>query len=203
MKDNIVQLNCRREELDYCVERAVKSLQKGHIIAIPTDTIYGLACLAQNNVAIDKLYTIKSRQLNKPISISVGCVEDIFKWANVTVSKALLNDLLPGPVTVVFERSTSLNNSLNPQTQLVGLRIPQDKFIQDICTKCSNPIALTSANISSHESALNIQEFSELWPSIDLIFDGGPITANNSDKSGSTVVDLSRPDHYFIIRRGW
>jgi len=89
---------------------AAEAVQSGEIIAVPTDTIYGLAALVQSKTAVERLYNIKGRQPTKPIAICVGEVEDVQKWAEVTVSDQVLMDLLPGPVTLVFKRSEALNN---------------------------------------------------------------------------------------------
>ena len=75
----------------------------------------------------------------------------------MTVSSQLLSELLPGPVTVVFERTVSLNPDLNPGTSLVGIRVPNHGFVREICEKCAEPLALTSANISSEPSALTVK----------------------------------------------
>lgn len=58
----------------------MKSLKDGHVVALPTDTIYGLACLAQNSEAIRKIYDIKGRNQQKPLAICVGQIQDIYKW---------------------------------------------------------------------------------------------------------------------------
>lgn len=83
--------------------------------------------------------------------------KNLHRWANVCVTKKLLDELLPGPVTVVFERKTTLNTRFNPQTSLLGLRVPDDEFIRGVCSQLSGPLALTSANVSNHESALKIE----------------------------------------------
>lgn len=70
--------------------------------------------------------------------------------------KQILEDLLPGPVTVVFERSPELNPLLNPNTNLVGIRIPDHAFIRNLSRACGSPIALTSANKSSDQSTLSL-----------------------------------------------
>ena len=85
------------------------------------------------------------------------CAIFITRWSKVTVAKQVLEDLLPGPVTVVFERSPELNPALNPHTHLVGIRIPGHKFMQDLAKECGSPIALTSANISGASSCLRIE----------------------------------------------
>lgn len=178
---------------------AVNSLKSGGVIAVPTDTIYGICCLSQRSPSIARIYDIKGRNCDKPIAISVAEISDIYKWANVTVSETLLKSLLPGPVTVVFERSPLLNSDLNPGTTLVGIRVPANGFVRDICRLCDEPLALTSANVSNTQSSLCVEEFKDLWLKLDLVFDGGVIGSN---KSGSTVVDLSVLNKYSIIRHG-
>ena len=80
-----------------------------------------------------------------------------FRWGQVTISSALLNELLPGPVTVVFERTLNLNPELNPGTTLVGIRVPNHGFVRDVSRMCEEPLALTSANPSAAGSTLTIQ----------------------------------------------
>ncbi|XP_027005646.2 yrdC domain-containing protein, mitochondrial [Tachysurus fulvidraco] len=179
---------------------ALQALKGGQVIAVPTDTIYGLACLAQNSDAIKRVYDIKGRNGNKPLSICVGEVQDIYKYCKVTVKEELLNDLLPGPVTLVFERSEKLNANLNPFTRLVGVRIIDHSFMRHLCQMCDEPLALTSANLSTQPSTLEVHEFEELWPRLAIVVDGGPIA--DQSRLGSTVVDLSVPDRYCIIRPG-
>ncbi|TWW80167.1 YrdC domain-containing protein, mitochondrial [Takifugu flavidus] len=178
-----------------------KCLKEGHVVALPTDTIYGLACLAQNSEAIRKIYDIKGRNQQKPLAICVGQIQDVYNYCNVLVQKSLLHDLLPGPVTLVFERSDVLNTDLNPFTSLVGVRIPQHDFMRRLCQMCGEPLALTSANISSHTSTVAVHEFQELWPNLAVVVDGGPV--GGQSRLGSTVVDLSVRGKYHIIRQGW
>lgn len=78
-------------------------------------------------------------------------------WAKVTVPSDLLSRLLPGPVTTVFERTPELNPTLNPGIPLVGLRIPEHSFVQQLVAQCGSPIALTSANISHSKSTLSVE----------------------------------------------
>lgn len=86
------------------------------------------------------------------------------RWGKVTVSEALLRELLPGPVTVVFERLVALNPELNPGTTLVGIRVPDHGFVREVSRLCGEPLALTSANVSSHESTLSVQVW--IWNEI-------------------------------------
>ncbi|XP_077430884.1 threonylcarbamoyl-AMP synthase [Vanacampus margaritifer] len=178
----------------------VKALQDGHVVAVPTDTIYGLACLAQNSGAVREIYDIKGRNEQKPLAICVGEIHDIYKYCKVKVKEELLRDLLPGPVTLVLERSAILNKELNPFTSLVGVRIPDCAFMRRLCQMCAEPLALTSANVSAQNSTVAVHEFQDLWPQLAVVVDGGPI--GDQSRLGSTVVDLSAHGKYRVIRAG-
>ncbi|NXS63504.1 YRDC protein, partial [Brachypteracias leptosomus] len=178
--------------------------QAGGLVAIPTDTVYGVACLAQDSGAVRSIYSLKGRHAGKPLAICLGDVERLYRYCHVNVPDELLQDLLPGPVTLVFKRSEELNKDLNPFTPLVGVRIPNHPFPRELSRACSAPLALTSANLSCRASALTVSEFEELWPHLSLIIDGGPIGDVQSPECrlGSTVVDLSVSGRFTIIRPG-
>ncbi|XP_072534917.1 threonylcarbamoyl-AMP synthase isoform X2 [Salminus brasiliensis] len=184
----------------HILNSTVQALKDGQVVAVPTDTIYGLACLAQNSEAIKRVYDIKGRNGNKPLAICVGEIQDIYKYCKVVVKEGLLEDLLPGPVTLVLERSDTLNADLNPFTKLVGVRIPDHPFMRRLCQVCAEPLALTSANVSTQASTVAVNEFEDLWPKLAVVVDGGPI--EDQSRLGSTVVDLSVPGRYRIIRPG-
>ncbi|XP_069109623.1 threonylcarbamoyl-AMP synthase-like, partial [Argopecten irradians] len=151
------ELGNHQGDLQYVVSLATQSLKSGNIIAVPTDTIYGVAGLAQRNDATSRIYQLKNRDLKKPIAISVADIDDVYKWGHVTVSRELLSELLPGPVTVVFTRKEELSPSLNPNVSLIGIRIPDQLFIRSLARSCQEPIALTSANISAAPSTVSVE----------------------------------------------
>lgn len=184
------------------LEKAEQILKADGVIALPTDTIYGICCLAQRSPSVQRLYEIKRRQSNNPLAICVSKVEDIHRWAHVCVEDSLLNDLLPGPVTVIFNRKSQLNPLLNPQTERIAIRIPDHMFVRQLCSRLNEPLALTSANISNTGSCAAIGEFRSLWPQLDAVFDGGPLGVMDPHKLGSTIVDLSSPGNYKITRDG-
>lgn len=192
----------RSEHIKTQVKLAAEHLCKGEVIATPTDTIYGLAALANNAKAVTKIYDIKGRNSTKPVAICVAELEDVYKWGEVTIPRELLNQLLPGPVTLCFRRLSSLNERLNPDSNLIGIRIPDHPFIRGVCKEIQLPLALTSANISNAQSALSIEEFSELYGHLSCIFDGGTLGLDEHSRLGSTVIDLSNPGSYQIIRSG-
>lgn len=180
---------------------AAKFLTEGRVVALPTDTVYGIAALVQDKGAVQKLYTIKGRNFSKPIAICVSEIRDVFEWGDVTVPLELLNRLLPGPVTLAFERKPELNQEFNPGAPLVAIRIPDHPFIRAVCRKVQ-PLALTSANVSATDSTLEVGEFEVLFPQLAAVFDGGRLGDTPEARLGSTIVDLSKRGHYKITRDG-
>lgn len=173
------------------------------MIAVPTDTIYGLACLAKNKKAVKKLFQIKKRKNHKPIAICIGSVREIPRYCKINLSiMSLLNDLLLGPVTLLFEALPYLNKDLIPKTNLVGFLIPHHPFIVHVTRLCNAAIALTSANKSSETSCLQVKEFQQLWSDSDAVFDGGTLGAIDPMRLGSTIVDLSVDGSFRIIKNG-
>lgn len=197
MSTNIVSVN----ETD-AIDRCISILKSGGVIAVPTDTIYGLAALVNSEQAVRRIYEIKGRSFTKPLAMSVGCVEDIFTWAKPTLSKEQLGtgDLLPGPVTLMFERQSSLPSYFNPNVTNVAVRIPNCQFMIELAQRLQQPIALTSANISNEPSTVCIEEFKSLWSEVDLVVDGGLLASN--DRRGSTIVDLSQKGYFHVQRLG-
>nr|AAP37032.1 ischemia/reperfusion inducible protein [Mus musculus] len=183
---------------------AVAELRAGAVVAVPTDTLYGLACSASSSAALSCVYRLKGRSEAKPLAVCLGRVADVYRYCQVRVPRELLEDLFPGPVTLVMERSEELNKDLNPFTRLVGIRIPDHAFMLDLAQMFGGPLALTSANLSSQASSLSVEEFQDLWPHLSLVIDGGPIGDSQSPECrlGSTVVDLSVPGKFGIIRPG-
>lgn len=180
-------------------------LRSGNVIALPTDTVYGLACDANNEKAIQNLYNIKGRDFHKPVAICVKDLGDLRKYGEAEhLNDSLLEQLLPGPITIVIERSKHLSNPfLNPTTSKIGIRIPDFEFIQQLCASFNEqPMALTSANRSSERSSLSIQEFDILWPLLGAVFDAGQVGLTEERRSASTVVDLATPGYFKIVREG-
>lgn len=195
---------CAAESLD-ALQLAEQCLRLGKVIALPTDTVYGLACDANNEEAIQLLYDIKGRDEHKPVAICVNNLAALRRYGQAShLSDELLTRLLPGPLTIVIERTPELSNRfLNPSTTKIGIRIPDFKFIRDVCaTWHEQPLALTSANRSSAPSSLQVSEFKSLWPRLGAVFDAGRIGLTEERRLASTVIDLVTPGRYEIVRAG-
>ncbi|KAH8280477.1 hypothetical protein KR018_007937 [Drosophila ironensis] len=187
------------------VQLARQCLLNGDVIALPTDTVYGLACDGNNEQAIQRLYEIKGRDEHKPVAICVHNIAALRRFGQAAhLSDELLTRLLPGPLTIVIERTPALSNRfLNPSTSKIGIRIPDFRFMRSLCAVWQDrPLALTSANRSSAPSSLQVSEFRSLWPHLGAVFDGGRIGLTEERRLASTVIDLATPGYYEIVRAG-
>ncbi|KAL5718903.1 hypothetical protein ACHQM5_011757 [Ranunculus cassubicifolius] len=183
-------------------DEAIRSIKEEKVIAVPTDTLYGFACDACSAGAVNRIYEIKGRKQTSPLAICVGDVSDIERFAVTDhLPPGLLDDLLPGPVTVVLKRGESsiLEKSLNPGLDSIGVRVPDSDFIRVIARGSKSALALTSANLSGQPSSINIQDFENLWDHCAYVYDGGLLS---SGRAGSTVVDLTEHGKYKILRPG-
>ncbi|GLT45735.1 hypothetical protein SLA2020_195440 [Shorea laevis] len=181
---------------------AVEALKAGKIIAVPTDTLYGFACDACSLEAVNRIYEIKGRKQTSPLAICVGDVPNIKQFAVTDhLPGGLLDSLLPGPVTIVLQRGESsiLEKSLNPGLDSIGVRVPDSNFIRIISRGSGSALALTSANLSGKPSSVCINDFENLWEHCAYVYDGGVLP---SGRAGSTIVDLTKPGKYKILRPG-
>ena len=204
----------RKTEDANAIAEAVRALQNGSIIAVPTDTLYGFACDASNSKAIEKLYAIKGREKTKPVAVCVSRAEEVKKICELEgkIEESLLRKLLPGAVTLLFKRKwteTTLSKSLNPNVDNVGVRVPDCAFILAVCKAFDGAVALTSANTSGKPSCVDVSEFRELHEKCERVFDGGKIIEDDRStdsallRAGSTIVDLSRGNGTFqVVRDG-
>ena len=175
-------------EADVCVE-AAQCLKSGGIIAIPTDTVYGLGADPFNADAVQRLYTIKGRPDGKPIPLVLSSVDDVHRVAqNLPDYFFHLTDRFwPGGLTIIVE-AKDLLPVLTAGGNTIGVRIPDNPLLLKILQAFGGPAAITSANLSGEPPATSPQEIGETLASrIDVIVDGG----KTPGPIPSTVYDIS------------
>jgi L-threonylcarbamoyladenylate synthase len=158
------------------VHRAAELLRAGEVVALPTETVYGLAANALDAHAVAKIFQIKGRPANNPIIVHVAgidmarrCVAD---WP-VQADK-LARAFWPGPLTLVLQRSKTIPDNVTAGGATVGVRWPGHPFIQAVIRECGFPLAAPSANLSNHISPTNAEHVRKsLDGKIALIVDGG------------------------------
>lgn len=168
--------------------RALEILRAGRLVVYPTDTVYGLGAIVQDDEAIRRLYRAKGRGAGKAIPILLGGSEDLFQVASDPPEMALklAERFWPGALTLVVPRRHGLPESLSTD-ETIGVRVPDHHFAQ-MLLKAAGPLATTSANPSGGESPLAPEEvLTGLGGGFALLLDGGRTTGGRP----STVVDCT------------
>lgn len=148
-------------------EKIVEDLLNGHVVGFPTDTVYGLAIVYDNKSAFDKLYNIKNRDINKPISMMVYDKEVLKEVAYIDKnSKKIIEKLMPGALTIILKAKPNLPEHVTFNLKTIGVRIPTNKTALDILKKVNKPLLVTSANISNEPSLLKSKDVYEKFKSM-------------------------------------
>ncbi len=174
---------------DPALKNALDILNNGGIVAFPTETFYGLGVYALDEQAVNKVFRVKERDINKPLLIFIASKEQLSDLAVSvnTTAKKLIDCFWPGPLTLVFEASSRVPEVLTGNTGKIGVRVSGSGFVRQLCELSGFPITGSSANISNNpEPASAVEVIETLGDKIDLILDGGKATGTQS----STVLDV-------------
>jgi L-threonylcarbamoyladenylate synthase len=175
------------------IDLAITTLRSGGLIVFPSDTVYGLLADAQNPKAIDKLLAFKERRPGQAISVFVAG-KDMAKDYIILNQNAenVINNLLPGPFTVIAESKHQTDPRLEAENGTLGIRIPDFALILELVGRFGRPTTATSANLSGKPSVYNVSALLKtLSPKkeqiLDLIVDAGELPKNKP----STVIDTT------------
>lgn len=172
------------------VQRAAAALRAGEVVAVPTETVYGLAANALNATAVARIYAIKGRPAHNPIIVHVAgktmarrCVRE---WP-AAVEK-LARAFWPGPLTLVLPKAADIPDIVTADGPTVGVRWPAHPFVQAVIRECGFPLAAPSANRSNQLSPTTAEHVrKQLGGRLRWLVDGGPAPVGIE----STVLDLT------------
>jgi L-threonylcarbamoyladenylate synthase len=172
------------------VERAAELLRAGQLVALPTETVYGLAANAWDAAAVARIYEVKGRPARNPIIVHVAGLElardCVAVWP--PVADKLAGAFWPGPLTLVLPRAPRIPDVVTAGGPTVGVRWPSHPFIQAVIRACGFPLAAPSANPANRVSPTNAGHVQRAFAGqIPLIVDGGPSQVGLE----STVLDLA------------
>jgi len=175
---------------DAAVRRAAELLLAGEVVALPTETVYGLAANALDEKAVAKIFQIKDRPANNPIIVHIASIEMakrcVAHWP--VGAGQLAKAFWPGPLTLVLPRAKEIPGIVAAGGTTVGVRWPGHPLIQAVIRECGFPLAAPSANLSSRISPTNARHVrQQLGGKICLIVDGGQAQVGIE----STVLDLT------------
>lgn len=182
-----------------CTDNAIKEgadiIKKGGLVIYPTDTLYGLGANATDENAVKKVFDLKKREHNKPLSIAVCDLKMVRKYTSFSSrDMKVMEAFFPGPITLILKKR-NLPESLTAGSGKVGVRIPDSRTALKLIMKAGVPIISTSANISGREPPATADDAVEQLPRVDMVLDGGRLSG-----VPSVVVDLT--DDPPVILRG-
>ena len=184
----------------YLVAQVVNSLQAGDVVALPTDTFYGLAVDPVNLRAVDRIYELKTRARHKPLSLLIADVAQANELARDidTTFDRLAERFWPGPLTLIVKAGSKLPLRVTANTGNVALRVPEAPLCRAIVSALGLPITATSANLHGMpECTYAACVRDQFGDKIPLIVDGGPTARSVA----TTIVDLSGGNNSWMILR--
>ena len=189
------------------IKVAALSLKNGHLIAFPTETVYGLGADATNAQAISRLYEVKGRPSDHPLIVHISSLEAMGEWADEIPGYAitLARDFWPGPMTLVLKKSNLAADFITGGQKTVGLRVPAHPvalaLIKEFSAVGGKGIAAPSANrfgaVSPTTAQAVEEELSQYLQASDQILDGGQCVIGVE----STIIDCTGPTP-MILRLG-
>ena len=186
------------------IDRAVKILRQGGIVALPTETVYGLAAAADNEDAVRKLFAAKGRPQDHPVIVHVHDASAFDQWAIEVpdTARALAGAFWPGPLTLVLKRGAQVSDVLTGGQDSVGLRSPAHPWARALLKAFEGALAAPSANSFGRISPTTAQHViddlgAKPRGKVDLILDGGACPVGIE----STIVDV-RSDVATLLRPG-
>lgn len=175
-------------------------LKNGGIVVFPTETVYGIGVNGLDENAIKKLYKVKQRSLDKPISLLVSNMEMIEKVAKdiTDIEYKIMEKFFPGPLTIILKKQDCVPDILTANQEYVGIRMPSGEQARMLVEYAGVPLATSSANISNKPSGTNIKSIiDDFKGKVDCFIDGG-----ESDLGiASTIVKVVNNVPY-ILREG-
>jgi L-threonylcarbamoyladenylate synthase len=198
---NVLHLTDRN--VSAIVDEVVRHLKRGAVLAIPTDTVYGLACDAMNEGAVKKLFAIKGRSMSSGLPVFVKDIAEAKRAAIFDERvESFLDEVWPGPMSVVLRKRSRIPDIITGGLSTVALRIPDHPFVLKLLEVYPHPITGTSANVSGHDAlstATDVQrDFNGRTKQPDVLVDGGELPPSRP----STIIDLTNPKNPRPLRMG-
>jgi len=172
------------------VTRAVDILRQGGVVALPTETVYGLGADASNPEAVAKVFALKSRPADHPLIVHISGIDKLPQWAGEipASAQALASRFWPGPLTMIFKRAPSVLDAVTGGQDTIGLRVPNHPLTLQVLAEFGGGVAAPSANRFGRISPTRAEHVAEEFGDrVDYILDGGPCEVGLE----STIVDLT------------
>tara|TARA_B100001121_G_scaffold217672_1_gene191039 strand:- start:165 stop:746 length:582 start_codon:yes stop_codon:yes gene_type:complete len=179
------------------LDLAVEAINNNQVVGIPTETVYGIGVNPYSQEAVDKIFELKGRDEDKPLSILVSSYYDLQKLDVVSTIPEIVELYWPGPLTIVVETTKEFADGVGTKNPLsIGVRVPDNQLTIELL-KITGPLAVTSANRSGENDIIsNIEAQKIFGENIAEYLEGAAVHG-----SGSTIIDF-RVDGGKILREG-
>ena len=160
---------------------AAEILRNGGLVVFPTETVYGLGANFANEKAVERVYTVKKRPKDKPLTVHISSIDTLKEMvADIPpIAQKLINKFWPGPLTIILNSKDG---------RKVGFRMPSNRIALSLIKESGVPVVAPSANISGKRPPSSVEDVLEdLSDNIDMILDGGPTSLGIE----STVIDAT------------
>lgn len=182
------------------ITAAVNCLKQGDLVAMPTETVYGLAADASNPTAVQKIFAVKGRPTHHPLIVHLADLDQLTLWAREIPDAAwqLAQQFWPGPMTLILKKQAQVLTAVTGGQDTVGVRIPSHPIAQHLLRAFGGGLAAPSANRFGYISPTSAQHVrSDLGDKVAMILEGGPCSLGIE----STIIDC-RSDNISMLRPG-
>lgn len=158
------------------LNNVVKALERGELVVFPTETVYGIGADVFNSEAVRNIYKAKGRPSDNPLIAHVSDMEMLEKCVSKVseIERELINAFMPGPFTLILQKSDIIPNVVTANLDTVAVRMPSSKIARKIISEFGRPIAAPSANVSGKPSGTRIEDIrNELEDKVFVLIDGG------------------------------
>jgi len=172
------------------IDEAAKWIRAGSVVAIPTDTLYGLAADPFNAGAVARVFVVKGRPAARALPLIAADAAQIARHLGALPEMAmrLADHFWPGPLTMLMPAAAALAPDLSGGTGKVGVRVPADPIARAVCAACGHPVTATSANVSGEPAPATADQVERmLGDRIEFLLDAGPTRGG----APSTIVDVT------------
>lgn len=179
------------------IDKVSEALLKEEIVCFPTETVMGVAIIAENEQTYNKLVDLKNRPANKVFPFCV-LKKQIENYCEVNeLQKKIIDKFLPGPLTVILKRKEGVPNFIGNEEGTIAVRVSENEFVNTVLEKIKKPIFLTSANLSGEEVCKDSLEAKNVFKDkVKVYVEGKPFGG-----VATTIVDLTK-EKPILIRQG-
>jgi L-threonylcarbamoyladenylate synthase len=191
------------DEREAAIEAASLAVQRGGLVVLPTDTVYGIGADAFDPAAVRALLAAKGRgrEMPPPVLVSAASTLDALAVSVPGYARALVEAFWPGPLTLVCHQQSSLQWDLGDTRGTVAVRMPDHEIARELLER-TGPLAVSSANRTGLPAATDADAAEEmLGHDVDVILDAGPLHTDGASAQPSTIIDVTGAQGR-VLRRG-